>query len=337
MLAHVILWHPQLNASRKKKVKQVEAEGFYGSLDLRRKAQITQARAADYGDALILVPNDDFDLNATIFANLKGSVQRYIMRKKLAVKMHWNDAFVDEVCSKLDKIPAVVPPDAPLLDFMNNVCDFSCEHADGSFWDHLRFCFDYSAIHFKRHSPRVLLLHSILGVGTNLFPCAAKDIPALEQLVDDVEMSHINAFPSILRLILNGSLLEALRALDRPATELKALTYHRVIDNAPMRLEGEEIWVHLNYHLIHLMDFLPGMDWESNIDDPQLQVFIDWLDYMKQQRKVEAQVDIDVVEGIKSCLDFRYVRLKAKQAVFRKAVSKYSADIGHSLAFQLEF
>ena len=49
-------------------------------------------------------------------------------------------------------------------------CQVKAEHADGSFMDHLLFCHDYCAVHFKGHSPRVLLLHSILGVGTNIFP-----------------------------------------------------------------------------------------------------------------------------------------------------------------------
>ena len=40
----------------------------------------------------------------------------------------------------------------------------------GSFLDHLQFCFEYGSIHYKQHSPRVLYLHSIMGVGTNLFP-----------------------------------------------------------------------------------------------------------------------------------------------------------------------
>ena len=59
--------------------------------------------------------------------------------------------------------------------------------------------------------------------------------------------------------------------MGRPLSELKELKYHRVIDNQLLSLRGEQIWVHLNYQLMHLMDFLPAMDWEHTLDDPQLQ------------------------------------------------------------------
>lgn len=299
-------------------------------------------KAEDYKDDLVLMPNPDFDLNATIFANLQGAAQRYIMNKKLAVKMHWSDNFIDKVQSM--SIPAVVPPDRPLLDFMNNQCDFSCEHADGSFWDHLRFCYDYSSVHYPKQSPRVMLLHSILGVGTNLFPCHQDNIPVLAKLVDPNEMAHISAFPSILRLILNGSLLAELKAAERPLSELRKLSYHRVIDNAPMSLEGEMVWIHLNYQLMHLMDFLPGMEWQQNIDDPQLQVFIHWLDYLKQQEagglvwdSPMANVNMDVVANVQSVMDLRYGITELKGYIFRRAVGKYSEAIQHSLGFELHW
>lgn len=53
----------------------------------------------------------------------------------------------------------------------------------GSFLDHLQFCYEYSASYFKEHSPRVLFLHSILGVGTNIFPMKKEDEPALAAIV----------------------------------------------------------------------------------------------------------------------------------------------------------
>ena len=50
------------------------------------------------------------------------------------------------------------------------------EHADGSFMDHLQFCFEYSHAHMAGVSPRILLLHSIMGVGTNHFPLTARRV-----------------------------------------------------------------------------------------------------------------------------------------------------------------
>ena len=39
-------------------------------------------------------------------------------------------------------VPRSVSDDAPLFRFMAEECDFSLEHADGSFMDHLHFCAD---------------------------------------------------------------------------------------------------------------------------------------------------------------------------------------------------
>ena len=84
---------------------------------------------------------------------------------------------------------------------MMNDFNFAMEHADGSFMDHLKFCYEYSATHFRAHSPRVLLLHSILGVATNYFPMKAELLPKLQGMLTDFENTHVEAFPSILRLL----------------------------------------------------------------------------------------------------------------------------------------
>jgi len=42
--------------------------------------------------------------------------------------------------------------------------------------------------HYRAHSPRVLLLHSILGVGTNIFPIKTEQIADLEALLTPFEV-----------------------------------------------------------------------------------------------------------------------------------------------------
>ena len=130
-------------------------------------------QAADYGRVgVVVAPNETFDLNKTIFASVSSPLTRAVLQKKLAVTLNWNDHFIDDVHEAMARIPDPVPVSSDIFDFMRDQCDFSCEHADGSFMDHLRFCYDYSAAHFKGQSPRVMLLHSIMGVGTNIFPMA---------------------------------------------------------------------------------------------------------------------------------------------------------------------
>jgi hypothetical protein len=41
-----------------------------------------------------------------------------------------------------------------------------------------------------------------------------------------------------------------------------------------MSLTGDELWVQLNYQLIHLLDFLPVAHWGENADDMFLQQFV---------------------------------------------------------------
>jgi hypothetical protein len=125
------------------------------------------------------------------------------------------------------------------------------EHADGSFMDHLLFCHDYCAVHFKGHSPRVLLLHSILGVGTNIFPIKTSQMPKLESLINPAEMMHIQAFPSVLRLMYAG-LMASLEALPpHELADMKTVHFNRVIDNKAISLSALEFWEHLNFQLIH--------------------------------------------------------------------------------------
>ena len=53
----------------------------------------------------------------------------------------------------------------------------------------------------QSHSPLVLLLHSILGTGTNTFAMEAEKIPRLQRLMTSFEWIHVEAFPSVLRLL----------------------------------------------------------------------------------------------------------------------------------------
>ena len=90
------------------------------------------------------------------------------------------------------------------MQFLVTECDFNVEHADGSFLDHLYFCFEYSVQHYPRHSPLVMLLHSILGTGTNTFAMTADKIPQLRPLMTPWEWTQVEAFPSVLRLLYAG-------------------------------------------------------------------------------------------------------------------------------------
>jgi len=45
-------------------------------------------------------------------------------------------------------------------------------------------------VHYQGHSPNVLLLHSICGVATNLFPMPLEKLPQLAAILTKVELMH---------------------------------------------------------------------------------------------------------------------------------------------------
>merc|ERR1712070_602306 len=142
-----------------------------------------------------------------------------------------------------------------LLSFMQNDCNFDCEHADGTFLDHLQFCYEYCAVHFPTHSPVPLFLHSIMGVGTNLFPMQLEQRPELEKLVSDADLVQIEAFPTVLRLLADNLTDELLGMSAEELQAIDGLDYHRLLgpdmdnkmqsDNKVISLNAEEFWVNL--------------------------------------------------------------------------------------------
>jgi len=173
------------------------------TLSLQRKAAITHGGAFDNAGQVTVTRMAEFDMGRTIFGGLTG-VARKFMDEKLAKEATWqgtaestiNDEYV--AANATDPAPAI---DQRLIDFMVNECDFSMEHADGTFLEHLVFCHDYAARHYPDHSPNVALLHSILGTATNTFAMDAAKIPKLKALLTDFEALHVESFPSILRLL----------------------------------------------------------------------------------------------------------------------------------------
>jgi len=212
--------------------------------------------------------------------------------------------------------------------------------------DHLNFCHDYSAVHFELHSPRVLFLHSIMGVGTNIFPMSIDKVPQLKSMLTEFEYSHIEAFPSILRLLVVGKITRELsRNLSRLA-DLESIRFHRVIDNVSLTLHTEDLWIQLNYQLMHLLDFLPVACWGVNWDESLMQVLLELFELLKMAGQVRANV-VDIEIGGERRLDgqpnrwidvgIRWIPGGLKRQLAARSISEFSSAIGHSLDFELLF
>jgi hypothetical protein len=314
---------------------------------LQRKAAIAHAGGVDHRGSVRVAPIPGFDLGRTIFNTLEGRIPRYIMRSRVGKEPLWTERAAHDVerayqaVAATRQLPAI---DADLLRFMVEECDFDVEHADGSFLDHLYFCFEYAAVHYPQQSALVMLLHSILGTGTNTFAMPAAKIPTLRRLLGDHDWRHIEAFPSVLRLLYDLPLRAELRANLARLGDLTSISFRRVIDNEPVTLSGPDFFVQLNYQLIHLIDFLPVADWARNANDTSFILFRDLYDLLGQAGKRDAVIhytparerwrDAESTSGLGPALTSLIpVALSEKMAA--RSVRKFSERIGHSMAYQL--
>ncbi len=228
--------------------------------------------------------------------------------------------------------------------FLVDECDFDVEHADGSFLDHLYFVYEYTAKHYPQQSALVMLLHSILGTGTNTFAMKAEKIPQLQPLMTPAEWTQVEAFPSVLRLLYAGKLRQELRENAHRADALQSIKMHRVIDNHPIEMSGKDLWIALNFQLIHLVDFLPVANWSTHQNDTAFIIFRDLYDLMGKAGKREAQVAYTPASGPRELKGEHLgalgwlttlIPVGTSEQMASKSVQRFSAAIGHSLEYQL--
>jgi hypothetical protein len=318
------------------------------TLNLQRKAALVRGGAVDHAGRVQVQRMLDFDMGRTIFAGL-GGIARKIMDEKLAKEAVWDPAVAADIEAAYAQAESAQPApaiDERLIRFMVEECDFSMEHADGTFLEHLVFCHHYAARYYPAHSPNVALLHSILGTATNTFAMEAAKLLKLKALLTDFEAIQVEAFPSILRLLYNNGLLEELEQNLHRLGELKALRCHRVIDNEPLTIDAANLWINLNYHLMHFVDFTPTANWSTHRSDPLLQMFEKLSSLLDRAGQRQAQVDVTFPAaktapvGEDRSLFGKFSGMlppALKLGLARKSIQQYSALAGHSLDYELEW
>lgn len=318
-------------------------------LNLQRKAALAGGGAFDHAGEVRVTPMERFDMGRTIFGGMKGTLPRLIMKDKIARDVFWSDPSVRRIEQAYAAERGARPTpeiDPELIRFMHEGCDFSMEHADGTFLEHLVFCHDYAAHHFPEHSANVALLHSILGTATNTFAMGIEKLSALEERLTPFESLHVQAFPSILRLFYEGELLEQLRANLHRLDRLVCVRFHRVIDNAPLVLEAEDLWIDLNYHLMHFVDFMPAANWGVHRTDPLLIQFEEVSRFLDAAGQRRARVEVKFPEGPSEAVGEpstaagrlgRLIPAPVKRHLARKTIRAYSSEVGHDLSHQLEW
>ena len=321
---------------------------LHATLNLQRKAAIVHGGAVDHAGRVNVQRMQNFDMGRTIFGALDG-LPKMFMAEKLAKEPVWSDVVASEV--EASYVEATTSNPAPeidqrLVDFMVTECDFSMEHADGTFLEHLVFCHDYSARYYPEHSPNVALLHSILGTATNTFAMDAAKIPKLKALLTDFEALQVEAFPSTLRLMYNEEFLNDLEQNVHRLDDLRALHLHRVIDNESISIDAENLWINLNYHLMHFVDFMPAANWGTHRADPLLQMFerLSTLLDRAEQRQAHVAVDFPSMKsapvGEKRTPLGRVIGLlpaSVSLKLAKKSIVDYSAACGHNLSYRLDW
>jgi hypothetical protein len=313
----------------------------------QRKAAIARGAALEHTGKVRVEPIPNFDLDRTIFKTLEGKAARFVMTTRVAKEARWDAAAARAVQAEYEAARArhPLPPVSPeLMQFLVSECDFDVEHADGSFLDHLYFCFEYSVQHYPGQSPLVMLLHSILGTGTNTFAMTADKIPTLRKLMTPEEWVQVEAFPSVLRLLYAGSLRRELRENLHRADAIASIAFQRVIDNEPITMSGKDFWVALNYQLIHLVDFLPVANWSVHRNDTAFILFRDLYDLLEQAGKREAIVGYTPTsrsrklegepQGVGAWLT-TLIPVSASARMAAKSVTRFSQRIGHSLDYRI--
>ena len=153
-------------------------------------------------------------------------------------------------------------------------------------------------------------------------------------------------FPSTLRLFYNGDFLDELEANLHRLDELQELQLFRVIDNEPLTIDAENMWINLNFHLMHFVDFMPAANWSTHRADPLLQMFERLSNLLdrggQRQAKVEVAFPTDAtapvgedrtVFGRITGLFPASVTLK----LARKSIQEYSEQAGHDLTYRLDW
>lgn len=313
----------------------------------QRKAAIARGGALEHTGKVQIKSIPNFDLDRTIFKTLEGKAARFVMATRVGKEARWDPAAAHIVQAEYAAARAAHPlpqVSAELMHFLVSECNFDVEHADGSFLDHLYFCFEYSVQHYPKHSPLVMLLHSILGTGTNTFAMTADKIPALRPLMTSWEWTQVEAFPSVLRLLYAGPLRKELRDNAHRANALGSISFHRVIDNAPITMSAADFWAALNYQLIHLVDFLPAANWSLHQNDTSFILFRDLYDLLELVGKREATVGYTPSaatrkpegepQGLGEWLT-TLIPVTISEKMAAKSIARFSQRIGHSLDYRI--
>jgi len=264
------------------------------TLGVHRQAVISAAELIDFSADCIIVQDDEFDLNATVYKKVELPEVRNTLKRAHGIRVFWSNEARARYRQEYAKVPQAPSPNAALMNFLKEDCDLSLEKADRSVMEHLNFCYEYGINHMKNHSAVPLLLHSAMGGWTDDFPLPLDKVSKLKALVTPEEFAQIQAFPSILRLLHDFTLSDTLFYRFADLARLRSLSCQRVLDNTPLEISADQLWVALNYQLIHALDFMPLVDWSDKVADAHFQQVRLLYGLLAKTGKLYLKLNLDV-------------------------------------------
>ena len=137
-----------------------------------------------------------------------------------------------------------------------------------------------------------------------------------------------------------GMPVEFVHRLDR----LEALHLHRVIDNEPLTIDAENLWVDLNFHLMHFVDFMPAANWWTHRADPLLQMFERLSTLLDRADQRQAHVDVAFPTAKAAAVDEERTLFGRVSGLLpasvtlqlaKRSIRDYSEAAGHDLSYRL--
>ena len=185
-----------------------------------------------------------------------------------------------------------------------------------------------------------------MGVGTNLFPMKLEQRPDLAKLVTPDELAHMEAFPTVLRLLQTNLLDELGEMTKEQLLGIEGLECCRLLgpeidtakksDNAPLHLDAAQFWVHLNYHMIHFLDFLPADEWEGKLGSGLFPAFVGTHRVLTRAGKLMADIKFDSEAWAEKAVACETPESKQSREMGKGIPTMFSDSIGHSLQYTLK-
>jgi len=109
-------------------------------------------------------------------------------------------------------------------------------------------------------------------------------------------------------------------------------------------MHASDLWIHLNYQAIHLIDFLPAACWAAQVTEPLFGTFVELVTFLRHTNKLAARINFDHPSGEKTLEGqpltlgsyvYRFMPDAVSRKIQKKAIRQFSHEIGHSLEYKL--